>query len=49
MNSSWFRLSTAVKNEQIETDWNGVFANKFDKIQCWLRNFDNFWIVWSHF
>jgi hypothetical protein len=31
---------------QIFSKWNKlsfiIFANKYDKIQCWLRNFDNF-------
>ncbi len=27
-------LSFIINNEQIETNLNGVFANKYDKIQC---------------
>ncbi len=42
MNSSWFRLLFIINNEQIEPNLNGVFANKYDKIQCWPRNFDDF-------
>jgi len=59
MNSSWFRLSFIINNEQIEPNLNGGFANKYDKIQCCPRNFDTFqeiliifkkfWIVRSHF
>jgi hypothetical protein len=42
MNSSWFRLSFIINNEQIEPNLNSVFVIKYDKIQCWPRNFDNF-------
>ncbi len=49
MNSSWFGLSFIINNEQIEPNLNGVFANKYNKIQCWPRNIENFWILWSHF
>jgi hypothetical protein len=29
-----FGLSFKINNEQIEPNLNGVFANKYDKIQC---------------
>ncbi len=45
MNSSWFRLSFIINNEQIKLNLNSVFANNYDKIQCWLQNFDNFWEI----
>jgi hypothetical protein len=37
-----FWLSFTINNEQIEPNLNSVFANKYDKIRCWLRNFDYF-------
>ncbi len=37
-----FSLSFTIKNEQIEPNLNSVFANKYDKIQCWPRNFEYF-------
>ncbi len=49
MNSSQFRLSFITNIEQIEQNLNGVFANKYNKIQYWLRNFKNFWIVQFQF
>ncbi len=45
MNTWWFRLSFFINNEQIEPNLNGVFTNKYGKIQCWLTNFEKFWIV----
>jgi hypothetical protein len=45
MYSSWFRLSFIINNEQIELNLNSAFANKYDKIQFWLQNFDNFWEI----
>ena len=47
MNSSWFRLSFIINIEQIEPNLNGVFANKYDKIRCWPRNFENFQEFWN--
>ncbi len=38
-----FWLSFIINNEQIESNLNGVFANKYNKIWHWPRNFDNFW------
>ncbi len=38
-----FWLSFTIKNEQIEPNLAGVFANKYYKIRCWLRNFEYFW------
>ena len=45
MNSSWFRLSFIINNEQIEPNLNSVFVIKYDKIQCWPRNYDKFWEI----
>ncbi len=45
MNSSLFRLSFFINNEQTQPNLNGVFVNKYGKIQCWLRNFDYFWEI----
>ncbi len=42
MNGSWFRLFIFSKNLQIEPNLNSAFANKYDKIWCWPRYFDNF-------
>jgi hypothetical protein len=51
-----FWLSFAISNEQIEPNLNGVFANKYDKIRCWprnfweiLRNFEKFWEILRNF
>ncbi len=38
-----FWLSFTIKNEQIEPNLAGVFANKYYKIWCWLKNFEYFW------
>ncbi len=35
-----FLLSFTINNEQIEPNLYSVFENKYDKIQCLLRNFD---------
>ncbi len=40
-----FWLSFMINNEQIKPNLNNAFANKYHKIQCWLRNFDNFWEI----
>ncbi len=38
-----FWLSFTINNEQIAPNLNSVFANKYDKIWCWPRNFDYIW------
>ncbi len=38
-----FWLLFIINDKQIEPNLNGAFANKYDKIQCWLRNFENLW------
>ncbi len=41
MNILSFSLPDLVNSEPIEQNWNGIFANKYGKIQCWPRNYDN--------
>jgi len=45
MNSSSFRSSFIINNEQIEPNLNSVFENKYGKIQCWPRNYNKFWEI----
>jgi hypothetical protein len=42
MNSSSFRSSFIINNEQIEPNLNSIFAIKYGKIQCSLRNYNKF-------
>ncbi len=40
MNRLSFSSSFLINSEQIEQNFNGIMANKYVKIQCWLRNYD---------
>ncbi len=40
MSSLSFSSSIFVNSEPIEQNLNSIFANKYGKIQCWLRNYE---------
>ncbi len=49
MNSLSFSAPNFVNSEPIEQNLNGLFANKYGKIQSWLRNYNKLWEIKSQF
>jgi hypothetical protein len=49
MNNLSFRSPFIVNTEPIGPILNGIFANKYGKIWCWLRNNEKLLKVWSQF